>query len=324
MKDSDFTFRPNLAVAELTIRPGEELSLRMTGWSLFHVRQGSGYWLQPKLNCELAEGSVVLTDRGLQGSVRASQLGELCLCSFNIIPERLTGLLTLSEQQLFKLPPEHESFLKVLPADNPVARKTSELFADKSRRGFLFRLKLLQIFAEFFLEEPRQAEFVELKADASDAMKRLKTFLKDVPASELMELDINDLAERTHCTPRHLNRIFFKLVGMSFTDKRAELRLEKARELLMASNSKVVQVALDSGYNSLSQFNLMFARRYGLSPGKWRRKNGYANANTKVSRKQVPSRCSPSKDSRPEVREVPVLKPSRNRGNNGNVRSTMA
>jgi AraC-like DNA-binding protein len=251
-------------------------------------------------------------------------LGELCLCSFNIIPERLTGLLTLSEQQLFKLPPENESFLKILPADNPVAFETSALFADKKCRGFLIRIKLLRIFAEFFLGEPRQAEFVELKADSSDAMKRLKTFLKDVPASELMELDINDLAERTHCTPRHLNRIFFKLVGMSFTDKRAELRLEKARELLIASNSKVVQVALDSGYNSLSQFNLMFARRYGLSPGKWRRKNGYANVNTKISHKQVPRRFNPSKDSRPDARGVPDLKPSRNRGNHGNVRSTMA
>jgi AraC-like DNA-binding protein len=323
MNRSEFKYQPNLSFREFTIPSGNEWSPQLNGWGLIHIGKGTGYCLQSQTNRELSTGTVLLLAGDFQGSIRASQLGELRLCSVNIIPERLTGLLTLNEQQLFKLPPEHESFLKILPADNPAALKTSELFADKSRRGFLFRLKLLQIFAELFLEAPHQAELLEFNADASDALKRLKTFLKDVPASELMELDINDLAERTHCTPRHLNRIFFKLVGMSFTDKRAELRLEKARELLMASNSKVVQVALDSGYNSLSQFNLMFTRRYGLSPGKWRRKNGYANVNTKVSHKQVAARFSPSKDSRPDVRVVPALNPSRNRGNNGNVRSSM-
>jgi AraC-like DNA-binding protein len=61
---------------------------------------------------------------------------------------------------------------------------------------------------------------------------------------------------------------------MSFRDKRAELRLARARELLATSNSKVVEVALESGYKSLSLFNLMFARRFGTSPGKWRQQHG--------------------------------------------------
>jgi methylphosphotriester-DNA--protein-cysteine methyltransferase len=46
-----------------------------------------------------------------------------------------------------------------------------------------------------------------------------------------------------------------------------------ARELLATSNSKVVEVALESGYKSLSMFNLMFTRRFGTSPGRWRQKN---------------------------------------------------
>lgn len=268
-----------MAIREITIPSGGEWLPRVSGWSLIHVRQGSGYCLQPQGNQELVTGNLLLVAGFLQGSIRASQLGELSLCSFHIIPERLTGLITLDEQHLLKLPPANESLLKILPPDSPVAIKTSELFTDKNRRGLLFRLKLLQIFAEFLLEEPRQPELMEFNADTSDAMKRLQGFLQELPVSELMEMDFNELAERTRCTSRHLSRIFCKLVGMSFTDKRAELRLAKAQELLATSNSKVVQVALDSGYNSLSQFNLMFTRRYGISPGKWRQKNGFTNIN---------------------------------------------
>jgi AraC-like DNA-binding protein len=291
MNSSNFEYQPNLAIREFTVPPGRELLPRLSGWSLIHVRQGSGYCLEPQSNWELAAGSVLLVAGCLRGNIRASQLGELCLCLFNIIPERLTGLFTLSEQQLLKLPPESASFLKILPPDSSVALKMSELFAVKNRRGLVFRLKLLQIFAEFFLDEPRRAEFMEFNEESSDAMKRLREFLKDLPASELLEMDFKDLAERTHCTSRHLSRIFYKLVGMSFTDKRAELRLEKAQELLATSNSKVVQVALDSGYNSLSQFNLMFARRNGISPGKWRLKYGYANL--KDNGKKGGARSSP-------------------------------
>ena len=93
-------------------------------------------------------------------------------------------------------------------------------------------------------------------------------------------MSFDELARSTHCTPRHLSRIFRELIGMSFRDKRAELRLTRARDLLATSKSKVVEVALESGYKSLSLFNLMFTRHFGTSPGRWRQKH-QANGNGK-------------------------------------------
>lgn len=61
---------------------------------------------------------------------------------------------------------------------------------------------------------------------------------------------------------------------MSFNDKRSELRLARALELLATSQLKVVDVALESGFKSLSQFNQLFARRFGISPGRWRQRHG--------------------------------------------------
>ena len=272
-----FKYQPNLAFQEFSIPAGEEWLPRLTGWSLIFARKGCGYCLQPRLNQELETGALLLMAGPLPGSLRASQLGELSLCSFNVIPDRLASLITLDEQHHFQLPSDGEPVFKILPPDSPVAAKMSGLMAEKNRSGFLFRLKLLQLFAELVVEDQVEVEFAGFKVEDSDAMKRLQGFLKQMPASDLMEMDFNELAAMTHCTARHLSRIFFKLIGMSFTDKRAEIRLARAEELLSTSNSKVVQVALDSGYNSLSQFNLMFIRRYGMSPGKWREKYGYQN-----------------------------------------------
>jgi len=49
------------------------------------------------------------------------------------------------------------------------------------------------------------------------------------------------------------------------------LRLAKACELLASSNAKVVDVALESGYQSSSVFSELFKKHIGVSPGQWRR-----------------------------------------------------
>jgi AraC-like DNA-binding protein len=57
---------------------------------------------------------------------------------------------------------------------------------------------------------------------------------------------------------------------MSFLQKQTQIRLIRAQELLASTECKVVEIAFESGYQSLSLFNLMFKRRFGMTPAKWR------------------------------------------------------
>ena len=118
-----------------------------------------------------------------------------------------------------------------------------------------FRLNLLQYFVELVAPDLEQTMPTD---DTSDARQRLQLLLRETPSSEFLEINFNELAQHARCTSRHLGRIFQELVGMSFRDKRAEIRLEKARELLATTNAKIVDVALESGFKSLSLFNFMF------------------------------------------------------------------
>ena len=90
-------------------------------------------------------------------------------------------------------------------------------------------------------------------------------------ASEFVELSVSDLAPRMSCSRRHLNRLFREELGASFREKQIELRLARACDLLATSNAKVVDVALESGYQSSSVFSELFKRHLGVSPGQWRR-----------------------------------------------------
>ena len=272
MKKSNRTYDPHLTLSEFSLRPGAEWTPRSAGWTVIQVSDGTGYCLQPDLNQELETGSMLIITGDTAGVIRASNLGNLSLHSFNVMPARLTGLLTLSEQSFFQMAAARKDLsLKIVPPLHPVALRMKELCAGGNKAGLLFRLNLFQLFVEVFskeLDQPTDAPA------AADARERLRAFLDETPSSELLEMSFNELAQMTNCTSRHLSRIFRELVGKSFRDKRAEIRLARARELLATSNSKVVDVALESGYKSLSLFNLMFSRRFGTSPGKWRQKHG--------------------------------------------------
>jgi two-component system response regulator YesN len=95
-----------------------------------------------------------------------------------------------------------------------------------------------------------------------------------------------------------LSRIFLETVGMSFRQKQAEVRLARARELLQTTNSKIYEVAVESGYPSVSLFNFMFRKRFGVTPAKWRKQLNSRKAARPASRGARPRRNGVEETSR--------------------------
>jgi AraC-like DNA-binding protein len=79
------------------------------------------------------------------------------------------------------------------------------------------------------------------------------------------------LAEKFSCSRRHLNRLFHQHFGISVASLRMEMRLLKAMSLLRDPDAKIINVAEQCGFNHLGLFNTCFKRRFGASPGQWRK-----------------------------------------------------
>jgi AraC-like DNA-binding protein len=265
-------YAPHLVIREFPLAPSKEWEPQLPGWSLIQIESGSGYWLQGQSRVGLETGAILVVSEEARGRVLASCLNGMVLHFFTMMPERLPGLITQGEQDYFKKAAgRRELALQILPPDSQVAVKMRELCSNPNRGGLMSRLNLLQLLIQVIGMEREQATSSQVQTDVKE---RLREFLLETPPAALLELSFDELARITHCTPRHLSRVFYDLVGMSFRDKRAEIRLARARELLATSQSKVVDVAFKSGYKSLSLFNRMFTRRFGISPGRWRQKNG--------------------------------------------------
>lgn len=265
-------YAPHLVVREFPLAPSKEWSPQLDGWSLIQIESGSGYWLHGQSRVGLETGAILVISEDARGRVLASCLNGMVLRFFTMMPERLPGLITQGEQDYFKQAiGRRELALQILPPDSQPAVRMRELCSNPNRGGLMFRLHLVQLLIQVIGVELEQTTSRQVQTDVKE---RLSEFLLETPPAALLEISFDELARITHCTPRHLSRVFYDLVGMSFRDKRAEIRLARARELLATSQSKVVDVAFKSGYKSLSLFNRMFTRRFGISPGRWRQKNG--------------------------------------------------
>ena len=94
------------------------------------------------------------------------------------------------------------------------------------------------------------------------------------------ELALQDLAERAHFSTNYLSAQIKRRTGMSYIEYLNTLRLTAARNLLLNSNMKVVDIAKKCGFNDSSYFNRIFRRIYQSSPEQYRKVHNNVEENT--------------------------------------------
>jgi AraC-like DNA-binding protein len=204
------------------------------------------------------------------GVLRASQLNEVAIHYFCVEIEKLHGLLSLPEQHFLKQAAGRKNpARRVLPPESLISDRFKSLRPSSGASTSSMRLRLLQLFMDLFECEMEQDSTGP--ASWMGGRERFRQVLNQMAASEFVELSVSDLAPMMSCSRRHVNRLFREELGASFREKQIEMRLAKACELLSTSNAKVVEVALESGYQSSSVFSELFKKHFGVSPGQWRR-----------------------------------------------------
>ena len=72
------------------------------------------------------------------------------------------------------------------------------------------------------------------------------------------------------CTQEHLCKCFRNYMDKTPTEFINELRIKQAAKQIVETEEKILAVALELGFKSLSRFYSMFNKYYGISPAKYR------------------------------------------------------
>lgn len=83
-------------------------------------------------------------------------------------------------------------------------------------------------------------------------------------------LSVEMLASLVYLTPDYLSRLFKKSTKKSISQYIRQVRMERASELLLTTNRKVIDIGTEVGYPNYSYFCQSFREYYGKSPEKYR------------------------------------------------------
>ena len=85
------------------------------------------------------------------------------------------------------------------------------------------------------------------------------------------------IASHAGLHPKYLMRVFKKLCGVSVWEYLTRLRVSHAQRLLITSDMKVLDVAMESGFSSVAPFYAAFAAHTrGIRPLRYRRQHQLA------------------------------------------------
>lgn len=98
------------------------------------------------------------------------------------------------------------------------------------------------------------------------------TFKQIIEANVFSEASIDELAQKTNLSVSSFKREFKKIYNDSPASYIKNKRLERAAELLLASDARITDVAFDCGFNDLANFTKSFRDKYNTSPSDFRLK----------------------------------------------------
>ena len=103
-----------------------------------------------------------------------------------------------------------------------------------------------------------------------ETRQQLKTVLRFIGEHYPEHMTIAELASLLGFSESYFMSFFRRSVGMSCIRYINEVRIRKAAEALENTARPVMEIAMDSGFDNVSYFNLQFRRRFGMTPREFR------------------------------------------------------
>src|SRR6185295_8417384 len=111
----------------------------------------------------------------------------------------------------------------------------------------------------------------ERNGPSTNDIERLLPVLVHIQTNLDQDLSLEALANRAGLSPFHFHRLFRSAIGETLKQYTQRLRLERAAGRLVINDATILDVALDSGFQSHETFSRQFKRRFQVTPKSYRR-----------------------------------------------------
>jgi AraC-like DNA-binding protein len=136
----------------------------------------------------------------------------------------------------------------------------------------LLRLERMEFEAHRLLEPDAAGPWAAEPSDPPtlQCIRRISGF---IAANFREDIGCSDIAAAAEIHPKYAMSVFKKATGLSLSEYLSLLRVSYAQALLADDGANVLEVALESGFGSLSAFNKCFRKKAGMTPSEFKREH---------------------------------------------------
>ena len=85
------------------------------------------------------------------------------------------------------------------------------------------------------------------------------------------EVSLSVLAEEFHLSAQYISQLFKNEIGVGFLTYLTNIRMERAKQLLLSTSLSIAEVSEQSGYSDYRVFTKVFKKAEGITPSQYRR-----------------------------------------------------
>jgi len=118
-------------------------------------------------------------------------------------------------------------------------------------------------------------EFIELVYASQDARKvrQITPAISYVDANYDKPMTLEEIARVSHLSASRLAHVFKEQMGITVIEYLTSVRIERAKQLLLATDQNCTEICFQAGYNNQSYFTRTFKELVGIPPREFRKRN---------------------------------------------------
>lgn len=258
----------------VVLPPKQQIPIHtQNGWELSYIICGEGLMFIGNEKQRFCKGEVMLIPPGItHGFFFDSDSADESGCIHNITLMFASDLLTRLAHILPELV-QTDKFLNnrriprryVGNTAIGIARLLEKMRTLNPTERLPLILKLLILITE-------NVESEEIEASISNRSiinaERFRIYCK---CNFCRQITLEDAAAYMNMNKSALCKFVKRHTGQTFTEYINSLRLENASRLLISTNDSACDIAYDCGFTSIPYFHRLFSRKYGISPGVFRK-----------------------------------------------------
>ncbi|MDV3429505.1 MAG: AraC family transcriptional regulator [Bacillota bacterium] len=109
----------------------------------------------------------------------------------------------------------------------------------------------------------------EEKIKRTNRLNRITNYIDENFSSKLL---LSDIADHENLSLTYLSHFFKDNFNTTFQNYLMNIRFEKAKQLIVQTEEKLIDICLESGFSDIRYLNRMFFKQYGCTPKEYRKK----------------------------------------------------